>query len=102
MNKSKAKSLIIKAVSNKFTLTFVVFILWLSFFDQHSIWERKKHERKIESLSKEKDYFWVKIEKDKNRINELKTNKVNLEKFAREQYLMKKENEDIFIIINKE
>ena len=42
------------------------------------------------------------IKKDKNRIHELKTNRDNLEKFAREQYLMKKKNEDIFIIIEEE
>ena len=55
----------------------------------------------IESLEKEKAYFIEKIETDRNRIHELKTNKKNLEKFAREQYLMKKENEDIFILIEE-
>ena len=41
-----------------------------------------------------------KIEEDRKRIQELKTNNDNLEKFAREQYLMKKDNEDIFIIVD--
>ncbi|BAX79440.1 hypothetical protein ALGA_1054 [Labilibaculum antarcticum] len=60
-----------------------------------------EHENKIESLEKEKAYFIEKIETDKNRIDELKTNRENLEKFAREQYLMKKDNEDIFIMIKE-
>jgi len=102
MDKSRIKSLLIKAISNKFIISFLIFFFWLFFFDQHSIWERKEYKSRIEALTKEKDYFLNKIKKDKNRIHELKTNRENLEKFAREQYLMKKKDEDIFIIIEEE
>lgn len=102
MNKSKIKSLLLKLISNKFVISFLIFFFWLFFFDQHSIWERKEYQNKIEALNKSKQYYLNKIEKDKNRIHELKTNRENLEKFAREQYLMKKKNEDIFIIIEEE
>lgn len=102
MNKSKLKYILIKIISNKFVISLLIFFFWLFFFDQHSIWERKENKNKIEALIKEKEYYLSKIEKDKNRIHELKTNRENLEKFAREQYLMKKKNEDIFIIIEEE
>ncbi len=102
MNKSKIKSLLFKLINNKFAISLLIFIFWLMFFDQHSIWERREYKSKIKALSKEKVYYLTAIEKDKNRIHELKTNRDNLEKFAREQYLMKKKNEDIFIIIEKE
>jgi len=102
MDKSKLKPILIKIISNKFVISLLIFFLWLFFFDQHSIWERKENKSKIEALTKEKEYYLTKIEKDKNRIHELKTNRKNLEKFAREQYLMKKKNEDIFIIIEEE
>ncbi len=102
MDKSKIKSLLIKTISNKYAISLLIFFFWLFFFDQHSIWERKKYKSNIEALSKEKEYYLTKIKKDKDKIHELKTNRVNLEKFAREQYLMKKKNEDIFIIIEKE
>jgi cell division protein FtsB len=49
----------------------------------------------------EKEYYQQKIEEDRRRIDELKTNTENLEKFAREQYLMKKDNEDIFVIVDE-
>lgn len=101
MDKSKIKSLLIKFISNKFVITSLIFIVWLFFFDQHSIWERKEYKSNIEALSIEKAYYLTKIKKDKERIHELKTNRENLEKFAREQYLMKKKDEDIFIIIDK-
>ena len=99
MNQRGVKNLFIRILRSKYTITFLIFYVWLFFFDQHSIWERKGHESKIEALEKEKAYYIEKIENDKKRIHELKTNKKNLEKFAREQYLMKKENEDIFIVI---
>lgn len=83
-------------------ISLLIFYTWLFFFDQHSIWERKDNESKIEALSKEKTYYLQKIENDRNRIHELKTNRKNLEKFAREQYLMKKKNEDIFIVIEED
>ncbi|MBN2598313.1 septum formation initiator family protein [Labilibaculum sp.] len=102
MNQKKAQIIILRIVRNKYVITFLIFYFWLFFFDQHSVWERKGNEDTIESLEKEKAYFIEKIETDKNRIHELKTNRKNLEKFAREQYLMKKKGEDIFIMIEEE
>ena len=54
--------------------------------------------RKINKMEEEKEYYQSKINDDKRKIKELRTNNENLEKFAREQYLMKKPNEEIFII----
>ncbi|MDQ1769636.1 septum formation initiator family protein [Labilibaculum sp. A4] len=101
MNQKKAQIIILRIVRNKYVITFLIFYFWLFFFDQHSVWERIGNEDTIESLEKEKAYFIEKIETDKNRIHELKTNRKNLEKFAREQYLMKKKGEDIFIMIEE-
>lgn len=60
-----------------------------------SMWETK---RNIQRLENERDYYIQKIQDDRRKINELQTNNENLEKFAREQYLMKKPNEEIFIV----
>lgn len=79
----------------------LVFAVWVIFFDNNSLVNMIKLKGEINELENERDYYLDKIEKDNRRIQELKTNKKNLEKFAREQYLMKKKNEDIYIIINK-
>ena len=84
---------------NKYVFTALIFLLWLLLFDQNSLSERRKLTRDYNQLLQEKEYYQKKIEEDKKRINELKTNNENLEKFAREQYLMKKDNEDIFVIV---
>jgi len=93
------KQILIRIIRNKYVISFLIFYVWLFFFDQHSIVDRYENENKIEKLQKQKNYYLEKIETDHNRIHELKTNRKNLEKFAREQYLMKKPNEDIFIVI---
>ena len=85
---------------NKYVLTSLVFLIWLLLFDQNNLNERRKNTREYNQLLEEKDYYMKKIEEDRKRIQELKTNNENLEKFAREQYLMKKDNEDIFIIVD--
>ncbi len=87
-------------VRNKYILTSVLFVLWMLMFDQNNLNERRKNNRDYNQLIRERDYFQKKIEENRKRIEELKTNNDNLEKFAREQYLMKKDNEDIFIIVD--
>jgi len=60
-----------------------------------------KNQRKLNKLKVEKEYFEKKIEADKQKIKELQTSSENLEKFAREQFMMKRDNEDIFVIIEQ-
>ena len=55
--------------------------------------------QKLRQLRTEQKYYLDEIAKSKNDMNELKTNPANLEKFAREKYLMKKDNEEIFVIV---
>ncbi len=85
-------------VKNKFILTTFVFLLWMLVFDRSNWFYIIGELRSIHSLENEKEYFQKKIETDAEKFKELKTNDENLEKFAREQYLMKKSNEEIFIV----
>ena len=70
----------------------------MMFLDSHNLVDRFLSIRRLNRMEEEKEYYLKRIEKDSARMNELKTDRENLEKFAREQYLMKKEDEDIFII----
>ena len=71
------------------------------FFDRNSLVGKMQLRGKIATLKKEKAYYQNKIEEDNRKMKELLSNKDNLEKFAREQYLIKNKNEDIFVIVNK-
>ena len=87
---------ILPFVKNKFILSFIIFITWLLFFDRNNLIDRAKELRHLKQLEKDKKYYIERIDKDSKRLEQLKTNSKNLEKFAREQYLMKKDDEEIF------
>jgi cell division protein FtsB len=86
---------------NKYILTTLGFIIWLLFFDRHDIISQYKLRKELHKLEEEKSFYLKEIEKDSKNLNELLTNPKTLEKFAREKYLMKKDNEDIFVIVNE-
>jgi len=90
-----------RLLRNKYILTGFLFVVWLVMFDQNSLIERRKFSTELKELNEEKEYYLNKIEEDSKRLKELKTDNNNLEKFAREQYLMKKDNEDIFLIVDE-
>jgi cell division protein DivIC len=84
---------------NKYILTIAIFFAWLLLIDPNNLISRVKDMSDLHNLRKEKEYFEKKVEVDKKKIKELKTDNNNLEKFAREQYLMKKPDEDLFIVL---
>ena len=89
-------------LKNKFFITSFLFMLWILAFDQNNLIERRKLIRELNQLKREKQFYIERIDNDSRRLNELRTDNENLEKFAREEYLMKKENEDIFLIVEED
>ena len=85
-------------LKNKYILSAIVFFVWILFFDQNNLVDRYISHRHIRQFEEDKKYFMERIREDSTRLNQLKTDNENLEKFAREQYLMKREDEEIFII----
>jgi cell division protein DivIC len=84
---------------NKYLLTIIIFFVWLLFLDSNNLVSRYKEMRDLRKLKSEKEYYVQRIEEDKRKLFELKTDNQNLEKFAREQYRMKKPEEDLYIIL---
>ncbi len=98
----KRDSILIRSLRNKYLIAVLVFLVWLLVFDRNSLIDRVKYIRTLSDLEEEKQYYIERIDKDSRRLNELKTDRDNLEKFAREQYFMKKENEDVFVIVRED
>lgn len=78
------------------------FLFIMIFVDENSFIQSFLYDRQIHGLKKEIQHYQTITEDSKTKLNELQSNEKNLEKFAREQYLMKKENEDIYIITEEE
>ncbi len=82
----------------KYGVVCVVFVLAMVFSTRHNLIQNFKNRRTINQLETEKAYYENKIIQDSERLNELKSDKQDLEKFARERYLLKKPNEDVFVV----
>jgi cell division protein FtsB len=88
-------------LKNKYVLTISVFAIWMLFFDQNNVMDRMRMSSEIRQLEDDREFYLEQIEKDSTRLHELTTDKENLEKYAREQFLMKKDNEDVFVVIEE-
>lgn len=95
---NKIQIIFLKVIKNKYVLTALIFSIWLLAFDKNNLIDRHQQNNQLEQLQKDKVYYKQQIKHAKKRMNELKTNKKSLEKFAREQYLMKRKDEDIYVI----
>ncbi|WP_136480082.1 FtsB family cell division protein [Cognatitamlana onchidii] len=91
------RSKYLKPFKNIFILISVVFVIWMLFFDANSWLIHNELNTEINDLEHEKEYYRKEIEKDKKDLKKLSTEE-GMEKFAREAYYMKRENEEIFII----
>ncbi len=83
--------------TNLILLVLIIFIIWMLFFDENSFLTHRELNKEIEKVQKTNTYFKNEIKKDQKTIKDLQ-NTDSLEKFGREHYLMKKKNEEIFII----
>jgi len=89
-------------LKNKYLLTSVFLTVWIIFFDRNDFISQFELRQERNQLQNDKDFFEKEITKTQEDIKDLRTNPENLEKFAREKYLMKKDNEEIFVIIEKD
>lgn len=82
---------------HKYLITVLIFIVVIGFLDENSLVQRIKHRNEISALNGEIEKYRKQYEEDTEKLKELTTNPEALEKIAREKYLMKKPNEDIFV-----
>ncbi len=91
---------ILNIILNKYFLTTVAFLVWLVFFDSNNVVLRLKLKNQLNKLQHEKQFYLDEIRKDSILTQKLLHDTAELERFAREKYLMKKENEDVFLVID--
>lgn len=83
---------------HKYMITVLIFIVVIGFLDdENSLIQRVKHRSEISALNSEIEKYRKQYEEDTEKLKELTTNPEALEKIAREKYLMKKPDEDIFV-----
>ncbi len=101
----KLKGIILKVkpfASNKYFMTLAVLLVWMTFFDENNFIILVQNRLKLAELEEEKEHYVKEIAESAADLKLLQNNKELLEKFAREKYLMKKENEEIFVFAVEE
>jgi cell division protein DivIC len=97
IEETKHKKPWLKIVSNKYLLISLLFAVWMLFLDNYSYMDQRQLNKQIDELQDNKKYYQEEIKKDNQSIKLLK-NQDQVEKYAREKYYMKRENEDIYIV----
>lgn len=88
--------------SSKYSLAIAGFVVWMMFFDRNDMISQYEYRTEVNKLRLEKDFYVTETASVKKDLAELDSNLNTIEKFAREKYFMKKDNEDIFIIVKGE
>lgn len=91
----------LRLIKNKYFLTTIGIVVWLLCFDKNDVFTQYDLIQKLNKLESDRDYYIAEIKNNRSDIKELETNTASLEKFAREKYLMKKDNEDVYVIVAK-
>jgi cell division protein FtsB len=92
---------IVSAFKNKYFLTVIILAVWVLFFDKNDLKTQIEFKKQVKQLEEERNYYAKENAEISRELKELTTNPKTIEKFAREKYLMKRDNEDIFIIVEE-
>ena len=88
-------------LKNRYVLALLSFVVWVCFFDNYDLFTQISARAELSEMRDEKEHYAAEIEKTEKALKELTTNEALLERFAREKYLMKRDNEDIYVVVEK-
>ena len=93
--------IVFKFLKNKYVIVLIVFGLWITVIDKNDIFTGNRIDKNLKEVEKQKKNLIDETRNDSITIEQLKKNPAFLEKFAREEYGMKKDDEDIYVIVRK-
>lgn len=96
------KNKIPKFLQNKYLIIIILFLIWIAFIDNNNLIKQYKFKQNIKYLEEKKQFYINEIYNDSIELSDIINDSNKREKFAREKFLMKKENEDIYILRKKE
>ena len=94
----KEQNWALNILKNKYFVTITLFGVWMAFFDTKDWGLIRERQIKLEALQKSEKEMATLITETRGELSMLKTSAESVEKYAREKYLMKKDNEDIFVV----
>ena len=92
------KKYLIQLFTNKYLVSLIFLVVMITFFDRYDLITQYQLRAQLHELEQTKMFYENEISKNKATIYSLQNNAQELERFAREKYLMKKNNEEIFLV----
>lgn len=89
---------ILKVLKNKYVIASVAFLVWMLFFDPKDWGLITARNNKLSELKQSEKQLTLLIKDTRKELSLLKTDAASIEKYAREKFFMKKDNEDLFIV----
>lgn len=86
---------------NKYVATLFIFGIWMTFFDKNNFIRQYNRITELNEVQKKTNYYVTETEKSRKQLHAMQNDQRVLERYARETYLMKKPNEDIYVIVEK-
>ncbi|NNC83118.1 MAG: septum formation initiator family protein [Flavobacteriales bacterium] len=96
------KEFMLKYLKNRYVLVILGLFVYLLFLEETDLFTLAKYKSKVNDLEQQKEYLEQEIIETQQAITELTTDEAALEKFAREQHYMKRDNEDVFVFLEEE
>jgi len=91
-------SLLYRVIKNKYLLSVVLFIVWISFFDRNDLITQYDRKKELDRLETSKQFYEGEIARTKKELTDLEEDTRVLEKYAREKFYLKRANEEVFIV----
>jgi cell division protein FtsB len=88
-------------LTNPVCIAAVSFWVWMIFFDSNNLVNQYHKNRELATMLEKKNFYVQQIKETNKQISELSSNPATQEKFAREHYWMKRDNEDVFVIVTE-
>jgi cell division protein DivIC len=83
---------------NKYVLTIAGFLVWMIFFDQKDFFYTSDHRHELKKVQETKAYYVEEIAKEKQKLIDFQGNRLAIEKYGRERYMLKKDGEDLYLV----
>lgn len=93
---------LLTVIKNKYVIASIAFVVWMLFFDRNDLSSQYQYRSQLKELQLEKEFYTKEIEKVQSDLEDLTSDPKKLQKFAREKYFMKKDNEDVYVIIHEQ
>ena len=94
----KLLNILLSVFTSRYLLAITAFAIWITFFDESNLFVQRQRTKELNDLNNKIEYYKNQVDQTRQELKSLQNDPAVLEKYAREKYFMKRDNEEVFII----